>query len=230
MDMSAPRELKLLMDVCILSQKSKDYNIIKDINEEISYIIYFDPSKYLVKDGYNGHGYSLLCNDIATTVIKDGYHIIRNGYYTVGSSTAQRYSCNRCVPYKGRVKHCSSKTFRSKSFCNEAKKTCGPQGKKMSRRTITQRSTNNKCKCPLFFAIKYDSFGFYLAPKVGNQFHSDYPNLSKEHITFPSRLLNNETKAILDKISKADGNHNIAANDVFPHNWCNAFKEQYSLP
>ena len=68
------------MDVCILSQKCKDYNIIKHINEEISYIIYFYPSKYPVKDGYDGDGYTLLCNNIATTAIKDGYHIIRNGY------------------------------------------------------------------------------------------------------------------------------------------------------
>ena len=40
MDMFAPWEPKLLMDVCILSHKCKYYNIIKHINEEISYIIY----------------------------------------------------------------------------------------------------------------------------------------------------------------------------------------------
>ena len=67
----------------------------------------------------------------------------------------------------------------------------------------------------LFFVIKYDSFGFYLAPKVGNRFHSNHPKLSKEQIIFPPRLLNNETKAIIDKISKADGNHSIAANLLF---------------
>ena len=54
-----------------------------------------------------------------------------------------------------------------------------------------------------------------MAPKVGNQFHSNHPKLSKEQIIFPSRLLNNETKAIIDKISKADGNHSTAANVVF---------------
>ena len=35
MDMFAPWEPKLLMDICILSQKCKDYNIIKHIDEEI---------------------------------------------------------------------------------------------------------------------------------------------------------------------------------------------------
>ena len=39
MDMFAPWEPKLLMDVFILSQKCKDYNIIKHINEEISYFM-----------------------------------------------------------------------------------------------------------------------------------------------------------------------------------------------
>ena len=79
LDMFSPWEPKLLMDVCILPQKCKDYNIIKHINEEISYFIYFDPKKYLVNDGYEGEGYSLLCNDIATAAIKSGYHIVRNG-------------------------------------------------------------------------------------------------------------------------------------------------------
>ena len=90
-----------------------------------------------MKDGYDGDGYSLLCNDIAITAIKDGCHIIRNGYYTIRSATAQGFSYNMCVPYKGDVKHRSSKPFRSTSFHNDAKNTCGPQGKKMSRRTIS---------------------------------------------------------------------------------------------
>ena len=120
---------KLLIDVCILSQKYKDYNIIKHINEEI---FYFDPSKYSVKDLYDGDGYSLLCNNITTTAIKDGYHIIRNGYYSIRGLTAQRIACIMCVPYKGNVKHHSSKTFRSKRFHNYAKNSCGLQGKNMS--------------------------------------------------------------------------------------------------
>ena len=124
---------------------------------------------------YNGDGYSLQYNDRATAAIKDGYHIIRNGYYTICGSTAQRFSYNRCVPYKGYVKHCSSKTFRSKGYHKNAKNTCGPQGKKMGRRTITHRDSNVS-----FFAIKYDSFGIYLAPTMGNQFHSNYLKLSKE--------------------------------------------------
>ena len=33
-----------------------------------------------MKDGYDGDEYALLCNNIATTAIKDGYHIIRNAY------------------------------------------------------------------------------------------------------------------------------------------------------
>ena len=54
-----------------------------------------------------------------------------------------------------------------------------------------------------------------MAPKVGNQFHFNHSKLSKEEIKFSPCLLNKETKAIIDKISKADGNHTIATNVVF---------------
>ena len=53
---------------------------------------------------------------------------------------------------------------------------------------------------------------FIQIPKLEVDF---IPKLSKEQIIFPPRLLNNETKATIDKISKADGNHTIAANVVF---------------
>ena len=108
-----------------------------------------------------------MCNDVVTPALKDGYHIIQNGYYTKCSSTVQRFSCNRCDPYKGDIKHSTSKTFWLKYFHNDAKNICDPQGRKMSRRIITQRVVYNKCKCS-FFSIEYDSFEFYLAPKVGN--------------------------------------------------------------
>ena len=138
MDIFAPWEPKLLMNICILSQKCKDYNIIKHINEDVSYIIYFNPSKHSVKDGYDGDGFSLLCNNIPIIALKDGYHIIRYEFYTIHGSTVKRFSCNSCVPYKGDVKHRSSKRFRLKCFHNDAKNTCGPVGRKMRRRTMTQ--------------------------------------------------------------------------------------------
>ena len=39
--------------------------------------------------------------------------------------------------------------------------------------------------------------------------------MTDEQIVFPPRLLNKETKSIIEKISKADGNHTITANVVF---------------
>ena len=56
--MFASWEPNLSMDIYFPSQKCEDYNIIKHMNEDISYINYFDPSKYLVNDEYNGDGYS----------------------------------------------------------------------------------------------------------------------------------------------------------------------------
>ena len=44
MGMFASWEPKFLMDIGILSQKYKDYDIIKHINNDVSYIICFDPS------------------------------------------------------------------------------------------------------------------------------------------------------------------------------------------
>ena len=54
----------------------------------MSYTICFDPSKYLVEDWYDRDGYSLLCNDIATIAIKEGYDTIRNEYYNICNWTA----------------------------------------------------------------------------------------------------------------------------------------------
>ena len=66
-----------------------------------------------------------------------------------------------------------------------------------------------------FFSVQYDEFGYFLAPRVGNKHHTFHPKLADEQIVFPPRLLNKETKSIIEKISKYDGNHAIAANLVF---------------
>ena len=65
------------------------------------------------------------------------------------------------------------------------------------------------------FSVQCDEFGFFLAPKVGCKHHTFHPKLTDEQIVFPPRLLNKETKSIIEKISKSDGNHTIAANVVF---------------
>ena len=131
-------EPKLLINVWILSQKYKDYGIIKHVNEDMSYIIYFDPSKYSVKDGFNRDGYSLLCNDTAVRGLKEGYQRIENGYYTIRCSTIQRFFCNRCDWHIRDVEYCSSKSLKLKSFHNDAKYTCGIEGRKMGRRVYNK--------------------------------------------------------------------------------------------
>ena len=80
----------------------------------------------------------------------------------------------------------------------------------MSKRKIIQRAVNNKYKCS-FLQIKYDSFGFYLAPKVCKWFHSNCSKLTKEQIMFHPYLLNKVTKVIIDRIPKANGIHTISA-------------------
>ena len=85
------------MDVCALSQNYKDYNIINNINENTSCINHFDSSKYLVVDGYNGDGYSILYNN--TTKLKEVFQGVRNGYYPICGSTSHRFSYNRSVQH-----------------------------------------------------------------------------------------------------------------------------------
>ena len=65
------------------------------------------------------------------------------------------------------------------------------------------------------FSVQCDEFGYFVAPRVGNKYHLFHPKLTDEQIVFPSTILNEETKSIIDKIYKADGNHTIAANVVF---------------
>ena len=67
----------------------------------------------------------------------------------------------------------------------------------------------------LFFSVQYDGFGFFLAPRVGNPRHRFHSKLTNDQIVFPPRLLNKETRSMIEKISKPDENHTIAANVVF---------------
>ena len=59
------------------------------------YIIYFGPSKYSVGDGC-----ALLCNDKATTALKNGCNMIGKRYYPIQGYIIQRRSCNWCASYK----------------------------------------------------------------------------------------------------------------------------------
>ena len=80
---------------------------------------------------------------------------------------------------------------------------------------ITQRAIDNECKWYFFFSVQCDEFGFFLAPREGNKYHTFHPKLNDDQIEFPPRLLKKETKSMTEKISKADGNHTIAADIVF---------------
>ena len=71
------------------------------MNEDCVHTIYFDLQKYRVCNRFNGEDYSLLCKDLATFAINQGYHIVRNGFYVVGCLSAKRFSCSRCIQYKG---------------------------------------------------------------------------------------------------------------------------------
>ena len=77
LDMFSPWEPKLLMDVFILSEHHENYNIIKHVNQDCLHRIYFDPQKYHVTNQFQGEIYDLLCKDLATSAIKQGYQIVK---------------------------------------------------------------------------------------------------------------------------------------------------------
>ena len=161
-DMFSPWVPKLLMDVFILSQHHDNYNIIKHVNQDCLHRIYFDPQKYNITNQFQGEGYDLLCKDLATSAIKQGYQIVKNGFYLVGGLTANRFSCSRCIQYKGNINVGKTTSFRKKTFHNDARNTRGLVGRKMCRRTITQRATQKKCKCKFFSQFNMMILVFFL--------------------------------------------------------------------
>ena len=107
------------MDVIILIEHQHDYDIIKHVNKDC-----------VTYNKFKGDGYSLLWKDLATSAINHGYQIIKNGFYIVGSLTANRFSCSRCVQYKGDIKCRQLTLFCLKTFHNDAINSRGIIGKK----------------------------------------------------------------------------------------------------
>ena len=103
------------MDIFILIEHHEDSNIIKHLNEDCLHRVYFDPQKYPVSNQSQRDGYALLCKDLATSAIKQGYQIIKNGYYVIGGLTANRFSCSRCIEYKGNINFCKTTSFYKKN-------------------------------------------------------------------------------------------------------------------
>ena len=120
---------------------------------------------YIVSNQFQGNGDDLLCKDLVTSAINQGYQIVKNGFYLVGCLTAKRFSCSRCIQYKGNINFCKSTFFCQKTFYKDARNTHGLIGKKMCRRTITQKSYRRKVNV-LFSSVQYDKLGFFLAPRV----------------------------------------------------------------
>ena len=95
--MFSPWVLKLLMDFFILTHHHERYAIIKHINQDFSHRVCSNPQKYPVSNQFQGNGYDLFCKDLATSAIKQGYQIVKNGFYFVGSLTGNRLSCSQCI-------------------------------------------------------------------------------------------------------------------------------------
>ena len=89
---------------------------------------------------------------------------IKNSFYSVGCLTANRFSCSRCIQHKGNINFHKSTSFCQRTFHNDARNTCELIGRKMCRRTITQRAIQKKCKCSTF-SVQYDNLVFFSCTK-----------------------------------------------------------------
>ena len=108
---------------------SKDNDMIEYMDEDTLYI---DPQKYPVCNKFKGEGYSLLCKDLVTSAINQGNKIVRNYFYVVDSLTANRFSCSRCIQWKGDIKYWQLTLFCVKTFHNDAINSWGIIGKNES--------------------------------------------------------------------------------------------------
>ena len=124
-------EPKLLMNVFISIEHQQNCDIIKHVNEDCVHTIHFDPQKYPVCNKFKGEGYSLPCKDLATSAVNHGYQIVKHSLYIVGGLSANRFSCSRCIQYKGDIKCRQSTLFNSKTFHNDAINSQGIIGKKL---------------------------------------------------------------------------------------------------
>ena len=116
---------KLLMDVIFFTQHHKGYDIIKHVNLDCLHRIYFDPQNYPASNQFQGNGYDLLCKDLATSAINQGYQIVKKSFYSIDSLTTNRFSCSRCIQYKGNNNFRKSTSFCQKIFYIDARNTCG---------------------------------------------------------------------------------------------------------
>ena len=85
------------MNFFILTEHHEGYDIIKHVNQNCLHRVYFDPQKYPVSNQFQGNGYDLFREDLATSAIRQGYQIVKNGFYPVDGLTANKFSCSRCI-------------------------------------------------------------------------------------------------------------------------------------
>ena len=130
-EMFSPWITQLLMDVLILTQHHEGLDIIKHVNQDCLHRVYFNPQKYPVSNQFQGNGYDLLCKDLATSAIKQGYQIVKNGFYSASGLTTYRFSCSRCLQYNGNINFHKSTSFCQIIFHNDAKNIHGLMGRKM---------------------------------------------------------------------------------------------------
>ena len=172
LEMFSPWVPKLLIDIFILTQHHEGYDIIKHVNQDCLHRVNFDPQKYPVSNQFQGDEYDLLCKDLSTSAIKQGYQIVKNGFITICFLVADVYNTKEILIFVNQP------LFVKKTYHYDARSTCGLIRRKMCRRTITQRAVQKKRKCS-FFSVQYNDF-FFLHKKNFNTWSNNFPSKTIE--------------------------------------------------
>ena len=222
-----PWKTAILMDMCLIYQTktvflsqidmmqyaSKDFTI-KDRFEHDGSLVYFDINKYPVtEEGFDGLPYKNLSRDICNAAIKSGFYLVKNGFKDRQGLYAQEFTCNRYQLYKGDLnkKKEATTVYRGCSYNDNNKLSRGTIGLKMPRMTSTMKPISKENKCKFSFYLTYDNVGFFLVPG-GTCEHSHHPRLNQEQINFPSRLLSDESKDLLQDMNEINASSGVSMN------------------
>ena len=189
----------------------------RSVYKDTDHCIYFCSEEYPIHGGFDGDGYKRLSNDLCRESISNGFNLIKIGRYPYGKKYGRKFSCSRCSRYRGNTTQRASLTYRNVTYHCDRKNSRGKDGLTMPRRSRTLRSICKDNCCSFFFilGLSEERQSFFVVSGYGKTTHSKHPQISKECISLPPRLLSEEDKKLIDQIRQGDANCGVISNVVF---------------
>ncbi len=93
--------------------------------------------------------------------------------------------------------------LRKTSLHNDAQKSRGLAGRKMSRRTQTGLPVGGESKCEMGISVRVDPRGFYLVGGLGCSLHTGHRHVGVKYTRLPSRFITAEEKELITDVAQA---------------------------